>query len=254
MNKDFVEVANDSGSNNGSFDVVCGKNRENKRSTILTVSGGGVNKTINITQKTSNLGSIEIVGGVYYSNGTLATIRSFSVSADIKISMTSPQVGRFIFPALIQEMDMYGENYTSFLRIKVNAEIPSYYKGEKVVAFLENINGNTIYTPKKELTVDVYKELDKNVFDLNMADEINVGNTEIININSALNNRLNVAILLTNNKTIQFINFVWKAVYYESQNINKISMKKSSATVTPDESIGNKVLSVGCDAYSDTDD
>lgn len=216
MNKDFVEVANDSGTNNGSFDVVCEQNSGNKRSTILTVSGGGVNKTINITQKALNLGSIEIVGGVYYSNGTLATIRSFGMRADIKVSITSPQMGKFIFPTPIQEMDMFGGNYTSFLRIKVDARIPSYYKGEKVVAFLESANGNKIYTPKKELTVDVYSELDKNVFDLNIADGINIGNTEIININSALNNRSNIAILLTNNKRIQFINFIWKAVYHES--------------------------------------
>lgn len=216
MNKDFVEVANDSGINNGSFDVVCEQNSKNKRSTILTVSGGGVNKTINITQKALSLGSIEIAGGVYYSNGTLGTIRTFGMSADIKVSMATPQMGRFIFPTPIQEIDMFGGNYASFLRIKVNEKIPSYYKGEKVVAFLENASGNTIYTPKKELTVDVYSELDKNVFDLNMADGINIGNTEIIDINSALNNRLNIAILLTNNKTIQFINFIWKAVYHES--------------------------------------
>lgn len=44
MNKDFVEVANDSGTNNGSFDVVCEQNSRNKRSTILTVSGGGLIK------------------------------------------------------------------------------------------------------------------------------------------------------------------------------------------------------------------
>lgn len=44
MNKDFVEVANDSGTNNGSFDVVCKQNRGNERSTILTVSGGGLIK------------------------------------------------------------------------------------------------------------------------------------------------------------------------------------------------------------------
>lgn len=138
------------------------------------------------------------------------------MSADIRVSMTSPQMGRFIFPTPIQEMDFFNGNYASFLRIKVNAEIPSYYKGEKVVAFLENANGNTIYTPKKELTVDVYSELGKNVFDLNIAGGINIGNTEIIDINSALNNRLNIAILLTNNKIIQFINLFWKAVYYES--------------------------------------
>ena len=135
---------------------------------------------------------------------------------DIKASMTSPQMGSFIFPTPIQEMGVYGQNYTSFLRIKVNEEIPSHYKGEKVVAFLEKAGGNTIYIPKKELTVDVYSELGKNVFDLNIAGGITLGNTEIININSALNNRLNIAILLTNNKRIQFVNFVWKAVYHES--------------------------------------
>lgn len=49
MNKDFVEVANDSGSNNGSFDVVCRQNSGDERSTILTVSGG-VSKTVAVKQ------------------------------------------------------------------------------------------------------------------------------------------------------------------------------------------------------------
>lgn len=216
MNKNFVEVANDSGTNNGSFDVVCEQNSGNERSTILTVSGGGVNKTINITQKASNLGSIEIAGGVYYSNGTLATIGSFGMNTDIRVSMTNPQMGRFIFPTPIQETDRFNGNHASFLQVKVNAEIPSHYKGEKVVAFLESVNGNIIYTPKKELTVDVYSEFGKDVFDLNIADGITIGNTEIININSALNNRPNIAILLTNNKKIEFFNFIWKAVYHAS--------------------------------------
>lgn len=217
MKKDFVEVTPASGSNNGSFDATCDKNTGAARSTVITVEGGGVNKTINIIQKTPNLGSIDIAGGVYYSNGTLSTIRSFGMSADIRVSMTNPSMGRFIFPIPIQEIDILNGTYsTSFLRIKVNAEIPSYYKGEKVVAFLENDSGNTIYTPKKELTVDVYSKSGKNVFDLNIADGINVGNTEIIDINSALNNKQNIVILLTNNKRIQFINFIWKAVYHES--------------------------------------
>lgn len=216
MNKDFVTVPNASGNNNGSFDVTCEQNSGNKRSTILTVSGGGINKTIDITQKASNLGSIEIAGGLYSSNGTLISIIGFGMSADIKVSMPSPQMGRFIFPRPIQEMDRFNGNPASFLQIKVNEEIPSHYKGEKVVTFLESINGNSIYTPKKELTVDVYSELGKNVFDLNIADGITLGNTEIININSALNNRSNIAILLTNNKKIEFFNFIWKAVYHYS--------------------------------------
>lgn len=216
MNKDFVEVANDSGTNDGSFDVVCEQNSGNKRSTILTVSGRGVNKTINITQKAPILESIEIAGGVYSSNGTLVTIGGFGMSTDIKVSMTSPQLGSFIFPKPIQEIGMFNGNPASFLRILVSEEIPSHYKGEKVVAFLESANGNKIYTPKKELTVDVYREFNKNVFDLNIANGITLGNTEIIDINSALNNRPNIAILLTNNKKIQFINFIWKAVYHYS--------------------------------------
>lgn len=216
MNKDFVEVANDSGTNNGSFDVVCEKNNGDERSTILTVSGGGVNKTINITQKASNFESIEIATGMYSSDGTLISIASFGISTNIRVSMISPQMGRFIFPTPIQEMDRIGGNPTSFLRIKVSEEIPSHYKGEKVVAFLESVNGNTIYTPKKDLTVDVYRELGKNVFELNIAGGITIGNTEIININSALNNRPNIAILLTNNKKIEFFNFIWKAIYHHS--------------------------------------
>lgn len=216
MNKDFVTVPNASGNNNGSFDVTCEQNSGNERSTILTVSGGGVNKTINITQKASTLGSIEIAGGVYSSNGTLISIISFGMSADIKVSMTSPQMGRFIFPRPIQEMGRFNEKPASFLRIRVNEEIPSHYKGEKVVSFLESINGNSIYTPKRELTVNVYSELGKNVFDLNIANGITIGNTEIININSALNNRPNIAILLTNNKKIEFFNLIWKAVYHDS--------------------------------------
>lgn len=216
MNKDFVTVPNASGNNNGSFDVTCEQNSGNKRSTILTVSGGGVNKTIDITQKASILESIEIAGGIYSSNGTLIAIGSFGMTADIKVSMTSPQIGRFIFPGPIQEMGRFNGNHASFLRIKVSEEIPSHYKGEKVVAFLESVNGNSIYTPKKDLTVDVYRELGKNVFDLNIAGGVTLGNTEIININSALNNRPNIAILLTNNKRIEFFNLIWKAVYHDS--------------------------------------
>lgn len=217
MNKDFVTVPNASGNNNGSFDVTCEQNSGNERSTILTVSGGGVNKTIDITQKASNLESIEIAGSVYNSDGTLISIKNFGIIANITASMTSPQIGRFIFPTPIIETTIIGQTYkNSFLRIKVSEEIPSHYKGEKVVAFLENASGNAIYTPKKELTVDVYRELGKNVFDLDIADGITLNNTEIININSALNNRLNIAILLTNNKRIQFINFIWKAVYHHS--------------------------------------
>lgn len=50
MNKDFVTVPNASGNNNGSFDVTCDKNTGNTRSTVITVKGGGISRTINIFQ------------------------------------------------------------------------------------------------------------------------------------------------------------------------------------------------------------
>lgn len=216
MNKDFVEIAKDSGTNNGSFDVVCGQNKGDERSTILTVSGKGVNKTIDITQRASSPESIEIVGGLYSSNGTLVAIGSFGLKTDIKVSMTNPQIGRFIFPTPIQKLGRPIASNSAFLRIRVDEEIPSHYKGEKVVSFLESINGSAIYTPKKELTVNVYTDLGKNVFDLNLAGGITLGNTEIININAALNDRPNIAILLTNNKKIELFNLIWSAVYHDS--------------------------------------
>lgn len=59
--------------------------------------------------------------------------------------MNSPQMGSFIFPTPIQETGLVNKSGNSFLRIKVYGEIPSHYKGEKVVAFLESANENTIY-------------------------------------------------------------------------------------------------------------
>ena len=50
MKKDFVEVTPASGSNNGSFDVVCDENPGNSRSTAITVGGGNISRTINIFQ------------------------------------------------------------------------------------------------------------------------------------------------------------------------------------------------------------
>lgn len=51
MKKDFVEVAPISGSNNGSFNVVCEINNKAARSTVITVEGGrGISKTINVNQ------------------------------------------------------------------------------------------------------------------------------------------------------------------------------------------------------------
>lgn len=73
MNKDFVEVANDSGSGNGSFDVVCAKNETtDERSTILNVTGSGITKTVNVKQSGVSLAGLDVKficnGAVYKGN------------------------------------------------------------------------------------------------------------------------------------------------------------------------------------------
>lgn len=51
MKKDFVEVTPISGSNNGSFNVVCEVNKNESRSTVIIVEGGeGIFKSIHVTQ------------------------------------------------------------------------------------------------------------------------------------------------------------------------------------------------------------
>lgn len=62
MKKDFVEVTPASGSNNGSFDVTCGENTGDTKSTVITVGGGGISKTINVSQaKKSDLFAVNDV-------------------------------------------------------------------------------------------------------------------------------------------------------------------------------------------------
>lgn len=214
MEKNFITVTPDSGNNDGSLSVTVGNNTGDARSEVITVTDGEISKTLNVNQKGSNLGHLEIAGGIY-SNGNLISVQNFGLITDITAVANNPSLGRFVFPTPIQEMARLGGSFTNtFLRLQVKGKISSDFNQEKVVAFLESASGNTIYTPKKDLTVYVYNRLDSNIFDLDIADRISVNNAEIFNINSALNGRQNIAILLTNNKRIQFINLIWKAAEY----------------------------------------
>lgn len=60
----WISVSPASGTNNGSFDVVAAKNVRSDRSGIITVGGGGVSKTINISQKSGilQIKSIQLTG------------------------------------------------------------------------------------------------------------------------------------------------------------------------------------------------
>lgn len=60
----WITVTPASGSNNGSFDVVATENVRSDRSGIITVSGGGVSETINVSQKSSipQIKTIQLTG------------------------------------------------------------------------------------------------------------------------------------------------------------------------------------------------
>ena len=60
----WISVSPASGTNNGSFDVVAAKNVGNDRSDIITVGGGGVSKTIKVSQKSGifQIKSIQLTG------------------------------------------------------------------------------------------------------------------------------------------------------------------------------------------------
>lgn len=62
MKKDFITATPDTGSGNGTVNVKADKNTGGSRSTFITITGGGITKTIPISQEASPTNVI-IVGG-----------------------------------------------------------------------------------------------------------------------------------------------------------------------------------------------
>lgn len=70
--KDFVDYSPASGSNNGSIDITAPRNPQMKpRSTAIAVKGGGISKSVNITQIPGNPDPMSIINaeGTTGSNG-----------------------------------------------------------------------------------------------------------------------------------------------------------------------------------------
>lgn len=61
---DWITITPASGSNNGSFDVETSKNKNYDRNGVITVEGGGITKTINVSQKSGilQIKSIQLTG------------------------------------------------------------------------------------------------------------------------------------------------------------------------------------------------
>lgn len=62
MKKDFITATPDTGSGNGTVNVKADKNTRGSRSTFITITGGGLTRTIPISQEASPTNVI-IVGG-----------------------------------------------------------------------------------------------------------------------------------------------------------------------------------------------
>ena len=146
MNKDFVEVANDSGSNNGSFDVVCGQNSGNEKSTILTVSGEGVNKTINITQNSiPKINMVEIGGYVFeidrarrYWNEDISSL----ISVNCILSVEHINQGSNIENVSIYNMDGFGIDWDLVTDCEIQC-LAAY--GEDFRTTIQNNEGTNMY-------------------------------------------------------------------------------------------------------------
>lgn len=67
----WLSIIPASGSNNGSFDVVCDANKDVERSGVITVSGGRVTKTLDVNQKkVAPAVTINILNALYFPDGT----------------------------------------------------------------------------------------------------------------------------------------------------------------------------------------
>lgn len=78
---DWITVTPASGSNNGSFDVIAAANTEAVRNGIITVAGGGVSKTCNISQK---------------SGKAIFAISNITITSEAVLSDVNPKYGELI--------------------------------------------------------------------------------------------------------------------------------------------------------------
>lgn len=78
---DWIKINPTAGSNNGSFNIIVDKNVGTFRNGIITVTGGGLSKTCNITQK---------IGKAIFS------ISNISIASEAVLSDLNPKYGELI--------------------------------------------------------------------------------------------------------------------------------------------------------------
>lgn len=88
---DWITITPASGSNNGSFDVTAAANTGLARNDIITVTGGGVSKTVTIDQKIGSfkVKSIRLIGSAYPTNVTIGS-KKFYLGGQDPLFVTVP--------------------------------------------------------------------------------------------------------------------------------------------------------------------
>lgn len=144
MQKKFVIVTPSSGSNNGSFDVVCAENRDTARSTTIIVDGRDIVKTVNVNQNMND----KVYPLVYYmfpftsietyevqQEGSFYTIDAYiHITDDVEIVDT--QVGLYNLKALKPDIDL--ANGCTLQQILID------YGGVNPVTFSFSAVGNSL--------------------------------------------------------------------------------------------------------------
>lgn len=126
MKKDFVEVTPASGSNNGSFDVVCDENTGDARSTIITV-GGVVSKTVNVSQaKKSDLFAVGDVLQIALGTGVFEGDVTYYNAANktCKVKLCKVIVGR---PSIMDTKAYFGIAFINGVITKPDQFAPPTY-------------------------------------------------------------------------------------------------------------------------------
>lgn len=147
----WISVSSTSGTNNGSFDVTANDNYINPaRKGVVTVTGGGINKTIDVSQKSNRLilqsvhqlgksypptKVIDTYGGKEY-NLTVSNKYSAEINTDFGaiVEMTYPGIGTggtsflFLFTIDIDEIKLEmddGSDRPSYINGRINASNPT---------------------------------------------------------------------------------------------------------------------------------
>lgn len=173
MQKKFVIVTPTSGSNNGSFDVVCAENRDRDRSTTIIVDGRDIVKTVNVNQNMTD----KVYPLVYYmfpftvlENYAVGQEGSFyNIIADAHITnaveIADVAIGLYNLKALKPNIDLAGGHILKQVDINLggNAPVEFYFNSAGIPS--SKFNGMAIspIPPNKQ---DEFKTLIQRIINI----------------------------------------------------------------------------------------